>query len=132
MDYEWLETEKRKGDLFLLYRSLGWQEVLNLEPSSLNQAMNNSWFVLYVYDQDRLIGTGRVISDGVINAYICGIGVEAEYRNHGIGAGILNRMVEKCVSKKLRIQLFCEEHLKTYYETKGFSVFAIGMKSDRD
>jgi len=131
MDYEWLETEKRKGDLFLLYRSLGWQEVLNLEPSSLDQAMNNSWFVLYVYDQDRLIGTGRVISDGVINAYICGIGVEAAYRNRGIGTGILNRMVEKCTSKKLHIQLFCEEHLKSYYETKGFSVFAIGMKRDR-
>ena len=132
MDYEWLEAEKRKGDLFLLYRSLGWQQVLNLEPSSLDQAMNSSWFVLYVYVGDHLIGTGRVISDGVINAYICGIGVEAAYRNRGIGTGILNRMVEKCTSKKLHIQLFCEEHLKSYFETKGFRVFAKGMKRDTE
>jgi len=132
MDYEWLEREKGKGDLFLLYQALGWQQFLNLEPSTLDQAMTNSWFVLYVYDRDLLIGTGRVISDGVINAYICGIGVEAAYRNRGIGNDILNRLVEKCASKKLHIQLLCEEHLKTYYEAKGFSVFAIGMKRDTD
>ena len=132
MEYEWSETEKGKGDLFLLYQSLGWQQFLNLEASTLDQAMNNSLFVLYVYDRDHLIGTGRVISDGAINAYICGIGVEAAYRNRGIGNGILNRLVEKCASKKLHIQLLCEEHLKSYYEAKGFSVFAIGMKRDMD
>ena len=132
MNYEWLEREKRKGDLFLLYQALGWQQFLNLEPSTLDQAMTNSWFVLYVYDRDHLIGTGRVISDGAINAYICGIGVEERYRNRGIGTDILNRLVEKCVSKKLHIQLLCEEHLISYYEAKGFSAFAISMKRDMD
>jgi len=130
MEYEWLDNEKKKGDLFLLYQSLGWQDFLQLNRYTLKKAMDNSWLVLYVYEKDRLIGTGRVISDGVMNAYICGIGVEVAFRNQGIGSAILNALVEKCSAEKLHIQLFCEEHLKRYYETKGFQVFAVGMKKD--
>ena len=52
MDYEWCEREKGKEDLFLLYQALGWQQFLKLEPSTLNQAMTNSWFVLCCAKRD--------------------------------------------------------------------------------
>jgi len=128
MTYEFLNEEKRNGDLFSLYQELGWQQFLKVDARSLRKTMQNSFYVLYVYDEDQLIGTGRVVSDGVINAYICGIGVALSFRNQGIGSEILNRLVATCEAKKLHIQLLCEEELKGYYEKRGFERFAVGMK----
>lgn len=128
MKYEFIYQEKKDGNLFELYRSLEWQQYLKIDADSLKTAMKNSFRIIYVYDGDKLIGTGRVISDGIINAYICGIGVESEYRNRGIGSEILKKLVNDCVKMNLHVQLICEEELITWYETKGFELFAVAMK----
>jgi len=130
LKYEYLFHEKNPGDLFELYQSLEWQQYLNIDAVSLSSAMKNSFRAIYVYEENLLIGTGRVISDGIINAYICGIGVDTAHRNQGIGSEILSRLVNSCEQSRLQIQLLCEEHLTTYYKSKGFEVFAIGMKKD--
>jgi len=125
---EYLSKAKSDDDIFDLYESIGWNQYLHLTKEQLLFAMNGSWYVVYVYMNKQLIGTGRVVSDGVINGYICGIGVDLRYRNQGIGARILNMLVEMCQEKQLHIQLLCEENLKSYYEQKAFKKFAIGMK----
>ncbi len=115
--------------LYALYNYLGWNDFLKLSGEELSRAMKQSWYVIYAYDEkDNLIGTGRVISDGMINAYLCGLCVHPDYRNHGIGSEILDLLVHKCSEHNLHIQLFCEEHLVSYYKDKGFNTFAIGMK----
>ena len=81
-----------KDALFLLYEELGWNDFLALSAEQLLLAMRHSFFAVYAYDGDKLIGTGRVVSDGVINAYICGLGVLPEYRNRGVGSEIMNRL----------------------------------------
>jgi GNAT superfamily N-acetyltransferase len=109
-----------KENLFELYECLDWNSFLQLDGDQLLLAMKQSWYVLYVYDDDKLIGTGRVVSDGVINAYICGLGVHPEYRHKGIGTEIMRRLVEQCESSSLHFQFFCEEHLVPFYENMGF------------
>ncbi|NLW16926.1 MAG: GNAT family N-acetyltransferase [Firmicutes bacterium] len=115
-------------DLYELYERLGWAEFLQLDAEQLAKAMEGSWYVLYVYDGDRLIGTGRVVSDGVINAYLCGLGVDPEYRNLGVGTRITEQLVRRCQQSKLHVQFFCEEPLVPFYEQCGFVKFAVGMK----
>ncbi len=132
MNYEYSENEKKHGDLYSLYKSLGGQEFLEIDGIALQTAMEKSFYVIYVYAGNKLIGTGRVISDGIINAYICGIGVDKDYRSRRIGSEILNRLVKKCKASKLHIQLICEEHLISYYESKGFSTFAVAMKKTKN
>ncbi|AOT72111.1 GNAT family N-acetyltransferase [Geosporobacter ferrireducens] len=117
-------------DLYELYEISGWNHYLQLSSYELNKAMKQSFYVVYAYLDGMLIGTGRVISDGVINGYLCGLGVHPSYRSQGIGREITRRLLEKCEENKLHPQLFCEEKLVPYYEHFGLKVFAVGMKTN--
>ena len=115
--------------IYALYESLGWNDFLKLSKEQLARAMEQSWYVVYAYDREKLIGTGRVVSDGIINAYLCGLGVDSAYRNQGIGTEISKRLVAHCKKNCLHTQFFCEEDLVPYYTNMGFNVFAVGMKA---
>ncbi|KEI97013.1 acetyltransferase [Clostridium botulinum A2B7 92] len=115
-------------DLHSLYKSLGWNSFLQLNQEQLAKAMEQSWYVIYAYDGEKLVATSRVVSDGIINAYVCGLGVIEEYRNKGIGTEISKRLMDYFKNDNVHIQLFCEEKLVSYYEKMGFKVFTIGMK----
>lgn len=115
-------------DIYSLYECLGWNDFLQLNQKQLLKAMEQSWYVIYAYDDGKLVGTGRVVSDGVINAYLCGLGVAPDYRDKGIGIEISKRLVEYCKNSNLHIQFFCEEKLVPYYKNMGFDIFAVGMK----
>lgn len=128
MAIKYTTTLLDEDGLFSLYEELGWNSYLKLNRQQLVRAMEHSWFVVYAYDGDRLIGTGRVVSDGVINGYLCGLGVAIDFRKRGIGTEISNMLVKNCREHKLHIQFFCEEELISYYENMGFEKFAVGMK----
>ncbi|MGJ7922348.1 GNAT family N-acetyltransferase [Neobacillus sp. LXY-4] len=116
-------------NLYELYNSVNWNDFLQLPPDRLHKAMLQSWLVISAYDHNKLIGTGRVISDGVINAYICGLVVHPDYRNQGIGREIFQRLVDRCDKENLHSQLFCGDTLIPYYQKLGFEIFATGMKN---
>ena len=118
-------------DLFKLYDYDGWNDFLNLSKETLHQAMVQSWYVISAYNQDQLIGTGRIISDGLINAYLCGLIVHPKFRNQGIGSEIVRQLVNKSNEGNLHIQLFSEEKNAPYYEKLGFKVFTVGMKAKK-
>jgi ribosomal protein S18 acetylase RimI-like enzyme len=74
-----------------------------------------------------MIATGRVVSDGVTNAYICGVGVLPQHRNKGIATKIISMLIKYCRENNLHTQLFCSEHLVPFYERMGLEKFATGM-----
>jgi len=117
-----------KAIILDFYKKMGWNDFLRLSAEQLLTAMKQSFYSIYVYDGANLVGTGRVVSDGVINAYICGIGVLPQYRNKGIGTEIAKRLTGHCTSYKLHVQLICEDDLILYYSKMGFEKFAAGMK----
>ncbi|EON76017.1 hypothetical protein ADIS_3495 [Lunatimonas lonarensis] len=128
MEIQYLDKPLGPDDLFDLYEKLDWNKYLKLTKEDLNLAMEQSWRVVYAYHNKALIGTGRVISDGIINAYLCGVGVIPELQNKGIGRQISKLLIESCTKKGLPIQLFCEDRLIPFYKKFGFTEFAIGMK----
>ena len=117
-----------KADLHALYELLGWNAFLKLTEDQIFKAAQQSFCSLYVYKECQLIATGRIISDGVINAYICGVGVLPEYRCHGIGSEIVNRLVVYSKERGLHTQLLCDEDHAKYYKQLGFKPFTVGMK----
>ncbi len=117
-----------KGEMYRLYEHLGWNGFLKLDADRLRKAMEHSYYSVYAYDGPRLVATGRVVSGGVISAYLCGLGVQAEYRGRGIGSHIVRMLAAHCKENRLHLQLFCEGPLVEYYEKRGFSLFAEGMK----
>lgn len=127
MDLVYTSELPTKEDLYELYDHLGWNGFTKLSPERLLEAMKQSWYSIYVYSGKKLIGTGRVVSDGISNAYMCGLGVNTDYRNRGIGTEIVRRLVQRCSKSNLHIQFLCEEHLVRYYEKMGFEKFGAGM-----
>lgn len=123
-------TEELPTDaaIYQLYQNDGWNDFLKLPKETLYKAMKQSWYVLSAYLGDQLIGTGRIISDGVINGYICGVIVHPDYRNEGIGKKIVQRLVEQGLKAQLHIQLLSDDSKAPYYESLGFEVFTVGMK----
>lgn len=128
MDINYTTKLKNKEDIYSLYDSLDWNSFLKLSSEQLFKAMEQSYYAIYAYDGDVLVGTGRVISDGVTNAYLCGLGVAPDYRKRGIGTEISGRLVAYCMDSNLHIQFFCTDKMVPYYENIGFEVFAVGMK----
>ncbi|MGG4091088.1 GNAT family N-acetyltransferase [Paenibacillus sp. FSL W8-0187] len=112
-----------------LYASLGWNSI-HLSVTELKTMCLQSWYAIYAYEGHKLVGMGRLVSDGVITGVICGLGVHPGYQSRGIGREILHRLVEHCEKFGVFPQLMCEEELEPYYEKLGFQRFTIGMKKD--
>lgn len=112
--------------LLSLYESLGWNS-LKLTVNELERMCKQSWYAIYVFDDKRLVGMGRVISDRVIIGIICGVGVLPKYQSIGIGREIVERLIQHCEQNKVIPQLMCVEKLQSYYESIGFEAFSIGM-----
>lgn len=109
-----------------LYESLGWNK-LKLSKDDLKEMCLQSWFVVYVYEKDKIIATGRIISDGIITGIICGVGVMPDYQKMGIGRTLIKKLLEKCENEGVIAQLICSESLETYYQQFDFKKFAIAM-----
>ncbi|MDN7246945.1 GNAT family N-acetyltransferase [Planococcus shenhongbingii] len=126
-------TEEPPADfraVFQLYRELAW-DALGLTADDLEGMCQQSWFVSYAYHGDRLVGMGRILSDGVITGIICGLGVSPNHQGIGIGRKLMDQLIEQCDRHRIIPQLMCSESLEPYYETMGFEKFAIGMTRKR-
>jgi N-acetylglutamate synthase-like GNAT family acetyltransferase len=114
-------------DLFTLYETENWNDFLHLTKESLHQAISNSWYIISAYEQSKLVGTGRLISDGITVALVSGMIVDPAYRRRGIGKNMINKMVSKCKQCELTVQLFTTDENMEYYKNLGFRTFANGL-----
>jgi GNAT superfamily N-acetyltransferase len=104
-----------------LFQTTGWNENYRLSANELMQALHASWYVLSAYEAEKLVGFGRLVSDGLLHAMIYELIVLPGYQGQGIGEKILERLVEKCKESGVRdIQLFCAAGKREFYEKRGF------------
>ena len=119
-----------------LFESTGWNAVYKVDHSELGQALESSWYVVSVYDGDKLVGIGRVVSDGVLYAMIYDMIVKPSHQGRGIGTTLLKKLITKCKSDRLRdIQLFSAKGKTQFYSKRGFverPIDAPGMKLSSD
>lgn len=106
---------------FELFKTTRWNVQYQLDSNQLFQALKNSWYLVSVYESDKLIGFGRIICDGIIHALILDLIVHPSYQNKGIGCQVLEKLVEKCKQYQIRdIQLFSAKGYTSFYEKRGF------------
>ena len=104
-----------------LFQTTGWNAKYQLSPEELMRALHTSWFVISAYEGEKLVGFGRLVSDGVLHAMIYELIVLPEYQGRGIGGEILEKLVKKCQEVGVRdIQLFCASGKREFYEKRGF------------
>jgi GNAT superfamily N-acetyltransferase len=108
---------------FVLFETTGWNSEYCLTKDELSLSVSNSYYTVSAYEESKLVGFGRIVSDGVIHAMIYEMIVDPDYQREGIGSNILNRLVDKCLQNNIRdIQLFCANGKKAFYERHGFTV----------
>lgn len=128
MDFIYVSEKPTAEELLGFYNQMGWNDFLGLDLAGMKRLIEGSYYMISAYSNEKLIGNARIISDGVTNAYLCGLGVLEPYRKQGVAAQMLQALKEKMDADGLHGQFFCEESLKEYYEKRGATQFAVGMK----
>ena len=91
----------------------------------LQEALKNTLYSLCVYDDNKLIGYGRIIGDKTIFLYLHDVMVLPEYQNQQIGTGIMTHLLEqvqiyKKVNPNIRTYLGASKGKESFYEKFGF------------
>lgn len=121
--FEIRECLPERDSYFALFESTGWNAEYGLHAEELLKAISNSWYLLCAYDQQKLVGTGRIVSDGVFHALIVDVIISPEYQRNGLGTLIMQKLVEHCRTSGVRdVQLFCATGNAPFYEQLGFTV----------
>ena len=108
------------AEYFALFEATGWNDSYHLTPLDLAKALKGSVFMVSAYDEGRLVGFGRVVTD-FIHAMIYDLIVAPDHQHQGIGGEILDRLVGRCYEAHIRdIQLFCATGKREFYERHGF------------
>lgn len=113
---------------------IDWQAVcgvlqeagLATHPVELTRkAFENSYCVVFIFDNDLLIGVGRAISDGVYQAAIYDIAVLPTYQGKKVGRLIIDE-IHKALPEFNSI-LYASPGKEPFYKKLGYSRMLTGM-----
>lgn len=94
--------------------------------AQLQLSFENSAFVAMGFDGDRCIATGRMLSDGVGNAYIVDVWTQSTYRHQGIGRRIIQMLIEAVPGQHVYLQT--DDDAVEFYKKLGFVEQPKGMR----
>ena len=105
-----------------LYDAVGWG---SYDEKVSKKALANTMYSVSVYDDDKIIGYGRIIGDGICFLYIHDVMVIPKYQNKKIGSQIMNKLLEKVNQIKIenpyvRVYLGASKGKEKFYERFGF------------
>ena len=105
-----------------LYDAVGWG---SYDEKVSEKALANTMYSVSVYDDDKIIGYGRIIGDGICFLYIHDVMVIPKYQNKKKGSPIMNKLLEKVNQIKIenpyvRVYLGASKGKEKFYERFGF------------
>jgi predicted GNAT family acetyltransferase len=84
----------------------------------LKSSFENSYATCIAYIDNRIVGTVRVLSDGICNAYIVDVWIFTPYRRQGIASKMISLLLEKLPGQ--HVCLFTDDALD-FYKKLGFT-----------
>jgi len=110
------------NDFNYLTDRVGWD---TRDVKIVEEALNNTLYSVSVYDDNKIIGYGRIIVDKTIFLYIQDIMVIPEYQGKKIGSKIMNVLLNKIeeykkVNPNIRTYLGASKGKEEFYEKFGF------------
>lgn len=106
---------------------INWQEVSDVlkrsglsDHTALEQEIifKNSYAVVFVYDDSKIVGVARALSDGVCQAAIYNVALDEEYQGHGIGRKMIETLLNQV--KGQNVILYTHPRTVALYEKFGF------------
>lgn len=106
--------------LLSLYNKAGMLSrfVKKNEYEKVMTAFERSFKVVTAWDGERLVGAGRMLSDGICYGAIFDLGVLPEYQKQGIGKGIMQMLLNG--NEHLPIHLTSTFGNEEFYKKLGF------------
>jgi predicted GNAT family acetyltransferase len=86
-------------------------------PSALRRSFEASQHVAIGWAGDRVIGTARLLSDGVCNAYVVDVWTLSSYRRQGVAARMMRLLVDAVPGQ--HVGLFTDD-MQDFYAAVGF------------
>jgi ribosomal protein S18 acetylase RimI-like enzyme len=111
-----------------------WQELSDLmrvalgdkPPALLRTAFTNSLYRCFVFDEGRLVGTGRMLGDGVDAAYLCDVAILPSHQGRGLGDQIIRRLMGRARGHR-KIILYAVPGKEGFYKRFGFRRMTTAM-----
>lgn len=88
-------------------------------PRDLVTVFSNSMFTCFVYSDDRLVGAGRAVADGLDCSYIADVAVHPDHQGVGLGTALISRLVSLSQGHK-KIILYANPGTEGFYAKLGF------------
>lgn len=122
LDVDSKENINNVKEFNLLYDLVGWG---SYDDKISKRALENTFYSVSVYDNNNIVGYGRLIGDTICFMYIQDVMVKPDYQNKKIGTMIMNKLLEKIEEIKkenpdLRIYLGASKGKEGFYERFGF------------
>ncbi|MGV1100065.1 GNAT family N-acetyltransferase [Thiovibrio sp. JS02] len=95
------------------------------EPEVHKRAFAASHTAVFIYDESRLLGFGRAISDGEYQAAVYDVAVLPEAQGQGIGKVIMQTILGRLPN--CNIILYATPGMEGFYEKLGFRLMKTGM-----
>jgi spermidine synthase len=120
IDYKFETGEKDFLKICDLYKIAGWWKE-SCSSDQISKLISGSFCFLSAWNEDKLVGFGRVISDGFNDGYIQDVYVVENFRKKGIAGNIISKLTEYCKDKNINwIALIAAPGSVTLYEKLGF------------
>lgn len=114
--------------------NINWQEVRNIlkavgmsyvDEELHKKSFENSYTVVFIFHEEKLIGFGRAISDGLRQSAIYDVAILPEYQGLGIGKLIIENIVNN--TPTCNFILYASPGKEGFYENLGFKKLKTGM-----
>jgi GNAT superfamily N-acetyltransferase len=117
-----LVSSWNEKEILELYRTAGWWKE-EYDPAEISRIIEGSFGFAVAIDttSGRAIGMGRVIADGISDAYLQDLITDPRFRGRGIGKSIVSVLVAHCKKAGITwIGLIAEPGSEEFYLPLGF------------
>lgn len=109
-------------DYLAIRAEVGW---ITLLEEQAKKALDNSICVIGAYEDDQLIGMGRIVGDGAVICYIQDLIVVPKHQSNGVGSMLLKYLIEyvetlRQKDSRMMLCLMCAKGREKFYEKHGF------------
>lgn len=117
------ENELSYEEYVYLRSSVDW---MNFSEEQQKKAIQNSLYTVTAVEQEKTIGLGRLIGDGMYYL-IVDVVVHPEYQGQGIGSQMIDMLLqyvekETPIGGRSSVQLIAEKGKEAFYLRKGFKL----------
>ena len=97
----------------------------DLSNEQAETALKNSLYIVSAYEDNKLVGMGRIVGDGVVIDYIQDLIVIPGMQGRGIGRKIIEKLIDYVMTTKLEdteimLCLMCAKGREEFYKKFDF------------